>query len=892
MSKARSNDVKMAMGSRPDMEELLRHAETLHAQYIRTMRQIYESLHPQRVGDGSSGNDPESPGIGGQSPALIPRFTLPPGCDAGGPMQPVSPRPRRYTNDNVDAGRLSGFVASKHVPASLYDYESSDDDHSTSGAASNFIALLPLGPRDRSRDPKLRYLPSEEFTVEQLVQYLKSTEFSEGSQIALHTLYHTRDSLEVDNIFDEREDEAFYCPTYEVYDVVGREGAVQPRHRILDPQRDQLLQMSEVWDTIKAVNTVGDQKAMGRITIFQEPSPRMLGALHMTMQKHFDMDELLDLVTTTRRNKGKTKAYMLNRAHELDERRQRSFVFVFKYYTVVAEDVDPAPWQAFDRRPADRRSPDHIDITECSSVLALSLSGDAWRETRARRRRTRPGQQQHAEKQQDGKLFHTFAPWHLLLLQFFPDNEHEIRSIDDYASRQRFVNGPHAFLEALAAEYRDAVRRNVQLNELITRLVTPPSQFMFDARLRDKLLFEDKHFTYSRRYFWAYNTLGVINDGLRAMIQVYTDTFCGGVGITVPVGTSAPAAPHACQHHTAAQPSSSSSSSNTSDFWAGRHATLWPHPSPDSLDGIAYATQHLPALRRELEAAVRDLARVADKNEATRREIRSLREQLFSGSSVRESRRAIDQGDNINALTSLSMVFLPLSFVTGVFGITTFDIPTNDWRFPVTMVMVSAPFILLIFLFRYLKHVRRGAAKLIDLARRQRDGLGHHLAHHAHSVSHVAGLLNLNSTLQQQNGLKPSSATGPSPPGVLLGQGNGRNGDKFPASFNIDASMTGLSTGPAHYASSAGGGGDGTGHRQGRRRFRPRARRRTSTTNKSKDARLEDGHRNNAGRWWRPSLPLWARPAVLTALTGSSAAVHASATCGEKRRASIAEQIV
>jgi hypothetical protein len=64
-----------------------------------------------------------------------------------------------------------------------------------------------------------------------------------------------------------------------------------------------------------------------------------------------------------------------------------------------------------------------------------------------------------------------------------------------------------------------------------------------------------------------------------------------------------------------------------------------------------------------VESAVADLQAVHDKNEGTRTEIRSLREQLFSGSSVKESRRGVEQGDNIKILTSVSMIFLPLTFV-------------------------------------------------------------------------------------------------------------------------------------------------------------------------------------------------------------------------------------
>lgn len=149
---------------------------------------------------------------------------------------------------------------------------------------------------------------------------------------------------------------------------------------------------------------------------------------------------------------------------------------------------------------------------------------------------------------------------------------------------------------------------------------------MFDRRLRDKLLFEDKNFTYIRRYFWAYNTLAVINTGIKAMVAAYYDNF-------------------------------------TDEFWNGSHGVLWPHPAPSSPEGVAYANT-MGLLRRDLDKAVNELTEVLKRNERTRKEIENLRDQLFSGSSIKESRRAIDQGDNIRILTMISMIFLPLTFVT------------------------------------------------------------------------------------------------------------------------------------------------------------------------------------------------------------------------------------
>jgi hypothetical protein len=156
---------------------------------------------------------------------------------------------------------------------------------------------------------------------------------------------------------------------------------------------------------------------------------------------------------------------MINRAYETNPLRQRSFFFVFKYYTVVGDNLTPTPWQSFDSRPPDRKSPDHIDITEASAVLALSLGGES---VSAPKKRLRRG------GVREGKLFDTFAPWHLLAIQCYPDDLHSMHNGD---SQKHFLSGPYAFLDSLRVEYRDAGKRYNNLNELITKLITPPVCF-------------------------------------------------------------------------------------------------------------------------------------------------------------------------------------------------------------------------------------------------------------------------------------------------------------------------------------------------------------------------------------------------------------------------------
>lgn len=48
---------------------------------------------------------------------------------------------------------------------------------------------------------------------------------------------------------------------------------------------------------------------------------------------------------------------------------------------------------------------------------------------------------------------------------------------------------------------------------------------MFNQAVRDKLLFEDDEFTYSRRYFWAYQSLSIMNEDIQEIITAYKTTF-------------------------------------------------------------------------------------------------------------------------------------------------------------------------------------------------------------------------------------------------------------------------------------------------------------------------------------------------------------------------------
>lgn len=199
------------------------------------------------------------------------------------------------------------------------------------------------------------------------------------------------------------------------------------------------------------------------------------------------------------------------------------------------------------------------------------------------------------------------------------------------------VNGVEAFLVTVLGEYKDAERRFDDIIKQISKLVTPPLEFMFKSEIRDKLLFEDDGYTHSRRYFWAFQTLGIMIDSMNAMVDAYEDNF-------------------------------------TDEVWEGRHRTLWPLLDPDSVRN-KYYKKKLSIVRVKFERQVARIKKLIEEYEKRRTEIRNLRDQLFSGTSVMEARKSVQQaeitvqqGHNIKLLTLVNLFFLPLTFVTSVFG--------------------------------------------------------------------------------------------------------------------------------------------------------------------------------------------------------------------------------
>ncbi|KAJ9614009.1 hypothetical protein H2200_002145 [Cladophialophora chaetospira] len=488
-------------------------------------------------------------------------------------------------------------------------------------------------------------LPPRDFSETDIIEHLKSHQWDIYSKYILGDLLRNIDLLSVGIFVKDRHHQSDANHQHADIYHVGTDGAPV---RLARGDSDEGPLAS--WEALKSVNSNASRKqAVGRIVIVREPASSLFAALHLTMSEHFDMDSIYRiLIDDHTPSKAMVKGYL-----KKDQRRQRSIVFVFKYHTLVGEGRAPLPWQSHDDDLDSAE--DHIPLTTCSSIVGLSMHGPPAYTLRRNSRKS---------KSVLGNVFDPFAPWHVLSVQCFPDWN---SSVDTHEHNHHYCNGPDAFLITLLSEYRDAIKRFKIVHKQIQNLATPPNRSIFDSALRDELLFENNRFTYSRRYFWASQTLGLLSNEIKDIISTYKDTF-------------------------------------TDEFWSGEHKTLFPgtkHQSPRYKNW----RKKLVHTRRQFEKEIAQLEEVFRTFQDQQKQIKNLREWLFSGTSVLESREAVsmakitvEQGYNIRLLTLVTLFYLPLSYVTGIYGMT--NMPPEDSMLPfaLTTVGICVPTYLLILI--------------------------------------------------------------------------------------------------------------------------------------------------------------------------------------------------
>jgi hypothetical protein len=512
----------MAVGTSP--EELLRRLDDLHKSYIETFTKTHEVLSLQIAGNTHA------------SPAAPSR------------------RRRRSTMDHDTDSERPLLQHASPVSRAVFATNESNFSDDISDDDDELYVQDPLSPY--------------KFDTEDLRGHLKHYKFSDEGRKLLETVINENGRLKnPSSLFPQYPPEDLsHNSHYTVFDV-GKDGAPISRRKVVESGS---TIDSAIWQAIRDLNANPASliPKVGRITIIREPAPIIFGALHLTMNKHFDMDEIFNHLVSA----DASSAHIADRAFSDDARRQRSFVFNFDYYTIIGEDCAPMPWQLTDTIP--KKTGEHIPISRCSSVVALSLSGECVKELNNIHRRA---------KTQRGYIYDPWAPWHVLNIQCYPDHKH---SMDSHDSTKHYVNGPEAFLTTLLAEFKDAQKRFEEINSRISKLVTPSAEFMFSRALRDKLLFEDDEFTYSRRYFWAYQTLGTMKNALKAIIDCYEDTF-------------------------------------TEEVWEGKHKSLWPMMDESSPRNI-YWRKRMHSLKKDFEKEIKGLKKLYDEIDDLRKEIRTL----------------------------------------------------------------------------------------------------------------------------------------------------------------------------------------------------------------------------------------------------------------------------
>lgn len=488
-------------------------------------------------------------------------------------------------------------------------------------------------------------LPTHSYHHEHLRDHIAKYEWDQFGRQILATIVSDRKPNKESQPAPGLASDRSHYSHFQVFDI-GTDGAPLPVEFSGDDKAQS--KASTIWHTIKDINSDSARRqAVGRITIAREPSPVLFAAVHLTMQKYFDVDELFKYLVQS-----DASSAMCRRAYEEDRRRQRTFVFNLEYYTIIGEECKPMSWQLSDKQPGTLKS--NVSLTRCSSIVALHLQGNPIRKVRNPARKT-------TATTRHGYVYDPWAAWQVLNIQCYPDWK---ATTDLHDSSKHYLNGPEAFLHSLLQEFKDAQVRFEDIHRRISKLVTPPPDFIFNEELRDKCLFEDQGFTFTRRYFWAHETLGIMNDSIKAMIDAFEDTF-------------------------------------TDDVWEGKDKILWPLPEDSPRN--EFFKRRLKNLRGAFEREMKGLRTLIAENNDRKAQIRGLRDHLFSGTSVVESRKSVElaeittqQGHNVKLLTLVNIFFLPLTFVTSVFGMTNMETEPRFWPFGITLALVCFPFFVMI----------------------------------------------------------------------------------------------------------------------------------------------------------------------------------------------------
>jgi hypothetical protein len=183
-------------------------------------------------------------------------------------------------------------------------------------------------------------LPLRSFDQEQLRNHLLTHDWNNSSRKILAPLLSDPTKLSKQpDLFPPRPgpaDDRSHYSHFQVY-VVGFNG--EPELVEFDAERT-VSRATEIWQTLRSVGHPKLGRTVGRITIAREPSPILFGALHLTLNDHFDMDELYDHLV-----RFEPSSAQVHRAFMYEPKQHRTFFFKLEYYTLIGDECKPMRWQ-------------------------------------------------------------------------------------------------------------------------------------------------------------------------------------------------------------------------------------------------------------------------------------------------------------------------------------------------------------------------------------------------------------------------------------------------------------------------------------------------------------------------------------------------------------------
>ena len=223
--------------------------------------------------------------------------------------------PQPLTADTLRRNTITGIeVESVNQTHSVF---TGDDESSLDDGESLFV--------DRPLKP-------ESYSVNGLREHIRNHKWTTAGRQILRDIIGNENVLQRPTLFPTSigtsDDRSHFCHD-SIYEV-GEDG-IAFQQQI---NTGGISKSIEIWNRLRSINDNPEHcgKSVGQIICVREPSPLLFAALHYTMQKHFDMDELFGFLLD--------KDPVLVRPHnpfDDDDRRKRSFVFNMEYFTLIGE---------------------------------------------------------------------------------------------------------------------------------------------------------------------------------------------------------------------------------------------------------------------------------------------------------------------------------------------------------------------------------------------------------------------------------------------------------------------------------------------------------------------------------------------------------------------------